>query len=84
MLGIEPLPQSAEQNDDPEAKADGKQNLPKASEIEVFKTLVPEPGIMDETLNVGELAEQAADDDDNECAKQTVGEELLPARLAPW
>ncbi len=63
---------------------DREQDLPEATEIEVLEALVAEPlgGSRRPAVNAGELADQAAADDEGERAEQGVRQQVLALRLA--
>ena len=82
MFGSEASAQAAIENDDPEKQSDGKQDLPKAAEIEVFKSLIADPDIADKPLDSCELTQEASHDYDDKGTQQSVSEQLLSARLA--
>jgi hypothetical protein len=69
---------------DPEEEPDREQDLPEAAEVEVLESLVPEPvpAGVDPTVNRGQLADHAAEDDERERTQQAEGEPVLPPRLA--
>src|SRR5215472_8679035 len=84
-LGVAPSRRrGAPQQGEPEDEADGEQYLPKAADLEVFPALVaePEPGAAQPLKEPGPLAEQAADDDNQDSSEQKVSGALLPGGLA--
>ena len=85
VLDPEPAAQAPPQHDDPEGQADGEQDLPEPAEVEVLEALHPEPRpeAAEPAVDPGQLAEQAAGDDDHQGAEQEVGEHVLaPGLLA--
>ena len=60
MFGSEASAQAAIENDDPEKQSYGKQDLPKAAEIEVFESLISDPDIADKPLDSCELTQRCS------------------------
>ncbi len=52
-------------------------------EVEIFEALISEPGIVNQSLDSTELAQQAPKYDNRQCGQQAIGERPLSARLAP-
>jgi len=65
VFGSETSAQAAIKNDDPEKQSYGKQDLPKAAEIEVFKSLIADPGVADKPSDSCELTQEASNDYDD-------------------
>ena len=71
----------AEQQDDPEDQAGSEQNLPQATQFEIFPTLMtqPEPQVPQELMEPKKLAQHAPADHNNQGAKEEVDTRNLAA-----
>ena len=76
-------PNRAEQEHDPQHQTGREHDLPRASEVQVFPSLVAEPAPQrsQPLMHSGEFAKQAANDDQHERDKQNVYPPGLRLRL---
>ena len=76
MFGIETPAKSAVQDHNPEQQSNRKKNLPDAAQVKIFKPLVTEPYVMDQTLNARKFSGKASNYDDNQCTQQAICKHL--------
>src|SRR5439155_18200160 len=75
--------QAAKKNGRPEEKSDDQENLPEASQVEIFKALIskPLPSCLNPTFNSRVFAQHAAKNNHCERYKQSICQPVLSAGL---
>ena len=84
VFGPQFVPQTAEQDHDPEEQTHRQQNLPEPAEIEKRETLMaePRPAVLNPAEDARIFAAHAAEHDDRQRAEQQIGKHALAARFA--
>ena len=84
VFGPQFVPQSTEQDHDPEEQTHRQQNLPEPAQIEKGETLIakPRPAVLNPAEDARVFAAHAAKHDHRQRAQQQIGKHALAARFA--